>query len=139
MNNKLTQCISIKNVVWKSPRLLSCVEIKKKMFLLSNSNKGLLFEQSCVTQLVNDIMSFLCWVYVFSLLKEYRQRPHSDVLPTTATMYTHQLMITQSSLDIHSVYIPQSYPERSISDRYYPWHVRGEPKSDVQSSKSSVI
>lgn len=109
MNNKLTQCISIKNVVWKSPRLLSCVEIKKKMFLLSNSNKGLLFEQSCVTQLVNDIMSFLCWVYVFSLLKEYRQRPHSDVLPTTATMYTHQLMITQSSLDIHSVYIPQSY------------------------------
>lgn len=122
------------------PGYFLVLKLRKKCFCYQTPLlKGLFFEQSCVTQLVNDIMSFLCWVYVFSLLKEYRQRPHSDVLPTTATMYTHQLMITQSSLDIHSVYIPQSYPERSISDRCYPWHVRGEPKSDVQSSKSSVI
>lgn len=78
MNNKLTQCISIKNVVWKSPRLLSCVEIKKKMFLLSNSNKGLFFEQSCVTQLVNDIMSFLCWVYVLVQTTTTLRCPSND-------------------------------------------------------------
>lgn len=84
MNNKLKQCMSIKNV-WKAPGLLPCVEIKIN-FLLSNSNEGLLFEQSCVTQLVNDIMSFLCWVYVSSLFKEY-MTTHS--CPSTASHNVH--------------------------------------------------